>query len=102
MEIQRDTKNGKLWLSQKTYISHVLEKFNMSSAKPVSTSLTSHFAWSAKQCPFSLDDCAKMSTTSYASAIGCLMYAMVYTGTDIAHAVGMVTVQIWVKSTGKL
>ena len=56
IEIQRDRKNGKLWLSQKGYVSHILKKFNMSDAKPVSTSLASHFALSAKQCPSSFND----------------------------------------------
>ena len=34
---------------------------------------------------------AHMSKVPYASAIGSLMYAMVYTRPDIAHAVGFVS-----------
>ena len=59
----------------------------MSSVKPVSTPLAPHFALSAKQCPSSLDECAEMSTTLYACAVGCLMYAMVCTRLDLVHAV---------------
>ena len=91
MEIQRDRKVGKLWLSQKKYISHILEKLNMSSAKPVSTLLAPHFALSAKQCPSFLDECAEMSTAPYACAVGCLMYATVCMRPDLALAVGMVS-----------
>jgi hypothetical protein len=32
-----------------------------------------------------------MSRVPYASAVGCLMYAMVYTRLDIAHAVGVLS-----------
>ena len=43
MEIRRDKKARKLWLSQKNYIRKVLEKFSMLDAKPVSTPLVNHF-----------------------------------------------------------
>ena len=39
MEIIRDRKAGKLYLSQKGYIEKVLHRFNMHNAKPVSTPL---------------------------------------------------------------
>jgi hypothetical protein len=32
-----------------------------------------------------------MSKVSYASAVGCLMYAMVYTRPDLAHAVSTIS-----------
>uniref|UniRef100_A0A2N9HS85 Integrase catalytic domain-containing protein n=1 Tax=Fagus sylvatica TaxID=28930 RepID=A0A2N9HS85_FAGSY len=59
MQILRDRKAKKLWLSQEKYVERVLERFNMKHAKPVSTSL----------------------------GVGSLMYAMVCTRPDIAHAV---------------
>ena len=34
MDIRKDRKDGKPWLSQKEYISKVLEKFNMQIVKP--------------------------------------------------------------------
>ena len=33
MKISRDKKNGKLWISQESYINKVLEQFNMSKEK---------------------------------------------------------------------
>ena len=51
MEIRREGKAGKLWLSQRKYISKVLEKFNMQNVKPMSTPLACHFSLSARQCP---------------------------------------------------
>ena len=43
MEIRRDRKARKLWLSQKNYIKKVVEKFSMLDAKHVSTPLANHF-----------------------------------------------------------
>ena len=91
MRILRDRKNKKLWLSQEKYIEKVLERFNMGSSKPVSTPLAGHFKLSSKQCPTSEKDKEDMKKVPYASAVGSLMYAMVCTRPDIAHAVGLVS-----------
>nr|KYP66486.1 Retrovirus-related Pol polyprotein from transposon TNT 1-94 [Cajanus cajan] len=88
MDIIRDRKAGKLWLSQERYIERVLERFNMKNAKPVITPLVGHFKLSKKSCPTIRE---KMSTIPYSSAVGSLMYAMVCTRPDIAHAVGVVS-----------
>ena len=91
MKISRDRKNGKLWLSQESYIEKVLERFNMSKAKAVCSPLAGHFKLSSKQCPTSEKDMKEMGKVPYASAVGSLMYAMVCTRSDIAHAVGVVS-----------
>ena len=70
---------------------HVLERFNMKSAKPVSTSLASHFKLSKKSCPTTDEEKKEMAIVPYFSTIGSLMYAMVYTQLDITHAVGVVS-----------
>ena len=51
MQISRDRQNRKLWLSQETYIEKVLERFNMSKAKAVSSPFASHLKLSLEQCP---------------------------------------------------
>jgi len=43
MEIHKDRKSRQLWLSQQGYVERVLDKFNMSNAKLVSTQLGKHF-----------------------------------------------------------
>ena len=91
MEIQRDRKAGKLYLSQRRYIEKVLEKFGMQNSKPVSTPLASHFRLSAIQSPQSEIEEAAMSSVPYSSAVGSLMYAMVCTRPDIAQAVSVVS-----------
>ncbi|RVW87666.1 Retrovirus-related Pol polyprotein from transposon TNT 1-94 [Vitis vinifera] len=65
--------------------------FNMNEAKPVSTPLGSHFKLSKEQSPKTEEERDHMSKVPYASAIGSLMYAMVCTRPDIAHAVGVVS-----------
>lgn len=91
MEINRDRKARKLWVSQKNYLKKVLERFSMSDAKSVATPLANHFRSSNNQCPKSEEDVAEMSKVPYASAVGCLMYAMMCTRPDLAHAVSEVS-----------
>uniref|UniRef100_A0A2N9HLM6 Integrase catalytic domain-containing protein n=1 Tax=Fagus sylvatica TaxID=28930 RepID=A0A2N9HLM6_FAGSY len=91
MQILRDKKAKKLWLSQEKYVERILERFNMKHAKPVSTPLGGHFKLSKKSCPSSNKEKENMASIPYSSAVGSLMYAMVCTRPDIAHAVGVVS-----------
>ncbi|GKV15591.1 hypothetical protein SLEP1_g26368 [Rubroshorea leprosula] len=91
MAITRDRKAGKLWLSQEKYVERLLERFNMKHAKPVSTPLANHFKLSKRSCPTTKEEKEKMSPIPYSSIVGSLMYAMVYTRLDIAHAVCVVS-----------
>ena len=68
----------------------ILIKFNMNEAKPVSTPLGSHFKLSKEHSPKTEEERDHMSKVPYALAIGSLMYVMVCTRPDIAHAVGVV------------
>ena len=91
MEIHRDRALGRLWLSQYSNVERVLERFNMDDAKPVSTHLVNHFRLSTNQCPKIDDEVKDMSKVPYASAMGCLMYAMVCIRPDLTHAVSAVS-----------
>ncbi|KAL5821663.1 hypothetical protein ACOSQ3_023545 [Xanthoceras sorbifolium] len=91
MRITRNRQNRRIWLSQERYVEKVLERFNMSKAKSVSSPLASHFKLNASQCPSSKEEKSEMSKVPYASAVGSLMYAMVCTRPDIAHVVGVVS-----------
>jgi hypothetical protein len=91
MRITRDRKNRKLTLSQGEYTEKVLERFRMQNAKPVSTPLASHFKLTKEMCPKTQEEIEYMSRVPYSSAVGSLMYAMVCTRPDIAHAVGVVS-----------
>ena len=78
-------------LSQSEYVKKVLNRFNMNEAKPVSTPLGSHFKLSKEQSPKIEEERDHISKVSYALTIGSLMYAMVCTRPDIAHAMGVVS-----------
>jgi hypothetical protein len=91
MRITRDKKNHKLTLSQGEYIEKVLERFRMQNEKPVSTPLASHFKLTKEMCPKTQEEIEYMSMVPYSSTIGILMYVMVCTRPDIAHAVGVVS-----------
>ncbi|KAL5740548.1 hypothetical protein ACOSQ2_029728 [Xanthoceras sorbifolium] len=91
MEIRRDKAAGKLYLTQKSFVEKVLERFGMKNAKPVSTPLAAHFKLSAAMSPQLDNDIEYMSHVPYSSAVGSLMYAMVCTRPDIAHAVSVVS-----------
>ncbi|KAG8502990.1 hypothetical protein CXB51_000989 [Gossypium anomalum] len=87
MEILRYRKASKLYLSQKGYIEKVICRFNMQSAKPVSTPLAAHFRLSSALSPQSDDEIEYMSHVPYSSAVGSLMYAMVCSRPDLSYAV---------------
>ena len=55
------------------------------------SSLGSHLKLSSKQNPSSEKEKKEMRKVPYASAMGSLVYAMVCTRPDIAHAVGVVS-----------
>uniref|UniRef100_A0A2N9H753 Reverse transcriptase Ty1/copia-type domain-containing protein n=1 Tax=Fagus sylvatica TaxID=28930 RepID=A0A2N9H753_FAGSY len=65
----------------------------MLDAKPVSTPLVNHFRLSSNQCPKNAEEIEDMTRVPYASAVGCLMYAMVCTRPDLAHAVSTISRQ---------
>ncbi|KAG8477717.1 hypothetical protein CXB51_027597 [Gossypium anomalum] len=87
MEILGDRKTSKLYLSQTAYIEKVLCRFNMQSAKPVSTPLAAHFRLSSALSLQSDDEIEYMSHVPYSSAVGSLMYAMVCSRPDLSYAV---------------
>ena len=91
MRITRDKKNRKLTLSQGEYIEKVLRRFRMQNSKPVNTPFSIHFKLSKEMCPKTQEEIEYMSKVSYWSPIGSLMYAMVCTRPDIAHAMGFVS-----------
>lgn len=91
MSIIRDRSEGTLKLSQEKYIEKLLQKFSVQDAKTRSTPLATHFNLTKKQSPKMDEGKKDMAKVPYASAVGSLMYAMVCTRPDIAHAVGVVS-----------
>eukprot|EP00253_Pinus_taeda_P031942 PITA_31942 len=91
MEIKRDRAKRQLWLNQRKYVETILQRFNMQDSKPMKVSIPVGVRLSAEQCPKTQEEEEDMSRVPYASAVGSLMYAMVCTRPDIAHAVGVLS-----------
>ena len=82
MEITRDHQAGTITLSQRQYILRILEKQQMTDAKPVATPIDPNVTLLKRtKAP---DTCASLL---YATAIGSLMYAAIGTRLDISFAV---------------
>ena len=68
--------------------------------KPVSTPLAFHFKLSTQLSPLTDAGQEYMLQVPYSNAVGCLMYAMVYTRLDISHAIGIVSMYMHNPSKG--
>src|SRR5256886_15915939 len=91
VKILRDRSRRALGLSQETYVCKVLERFNMSKAKPIDTSVIKNHGLNLKDCTKTPASKAKMASVPYASAIGSLMYAMMCTRPNLAYVVGLLS-----------
>ena len=76
-------------MSQKTYISKVLERFNMKDCGSTIVPIQKGDKFSLSQCPQNELERGPMKDIPYASLVGSLMYAQVCTRPDISFAVGM-------------
>ena len=91
VKIKRDRASKKLWLSQQKYVEGILKRFNMQDCKLVKVPILVGTKLYVHQCPKSEEEIEYMDHVPYASAVGCLMYAMVYTRPNITHAVGVLS-----------
>jgi len=69
----------------------LLSRFNVRNAKTRNTPLGTHLRFSKRQSSQTEEEESHMSKVPYASAVGSLMYAMVCTRPDIAHAMEVVS-----------
>nr|GEY94531.1 retrovirus-related Pol polyprotein from transposon TNT 1-94 [Tanacetum cinerariifolium] len=69
MQIHRDRVSRRIWLSQKSCVKKVLQRFNMQDCKPISTPFPTDVKLSSKMSPSSEKERIKMSRVPYASAV---------------------------------
>ena len=69
MHIVQDTTKSLLWLSQEKYVTKVLQKFSMSDAKPVGSTLSTNCKLSGKITPKTKADKSEIMKIPYASAV---------------------------------
>ena len=86
-----DCKNMILGLSQAGYIDKVLERFSMKNSKRGLLPFKHGLPLSDDQRPKTLEEENMMRQIPYASVVGFLMYAMLWTRPDICYSVGIVS-----------
>jgi hypothetical protein len=91
INVIRDRPNRLIRLSQRQYALDILEKYNMSDCKPVSTPLDPGCKLSHSMCPKTPHEIEDMKGVPYRNVVGSLMYLMVCTRPDIADSVGIVS-----------
>ena len=89
IKIYRDRSRKMIGLSRITYIDKVLERFNMDNDKKGFNPMQSGIHLSKAQSPVSRGDQDRMSRVSYASTIGSIMYAMIFTQPNVSYALSM-------------
>ena len=80
-----------LGLSQKAYLNTILKRFSMEICKPVKVPILREAKLSEEMCAKTPEEKEKMSNIPYSSALGSLMYAMLFTRPDLCHAVGLLS-----------
>ena len=89
MEIKRGRAKRKLWLNQRKYFETILQRFNMQDSKLTNVPIPVGVNLSIEKCPKTQEEEEEMSFIPYESAGNNLMYAMVCTRPNIAHAMGV-------------
>jgi hypothetical protein len=80
----KDRKSNKLHLSQEKYIKKILYKFKIDETREVSCPLAAHFKLRNEQYHSTKKMEKEIQNFHYASTVGSLMYAMIYTRPNIA------------------
>ncbi|CAI5483670.1 unnamed protein product [Closterium sp. Yama58-4] len=86
MEIRRDRAARTISLSQSFYIQSILQRFEMSQAKPVSTPLPANHQLTAPAVP-----APSSELRPYPELVGSLMYAMMCTRPDLAYPLSVLS-----------
>ena len=91
VEILRGRNKGTLGLSQRNYLKFVLKRFSMENCKPALVPMAVGIKLIEGMCPKTLEEKKRMEETPYASALGSLMYAMLFTRPDLCYTVGVLS-----------
>ena len=89
IKIYRDRSKRMLGLSQGMYIDSMLKRFSMEDSKRGLMPMSHGIHLSKKQAPKTPEERDRMSKIPYASAIGSIMYGMICTRPDVAHALSV-------------
>jgi hypothetical protein len=87
IKISRNRAARTISLSQTAYIESIINRFNLTDAKSVTTPMIPGAVYSKQDTPSDPAEAAQMKAVPYREAIGSLMYASVATRPDITFAV---------------
>lgn len=87
IELKRDCEQGKIMLSQRSYIDALVQCFEFEDTKPISIPMDPSIHLISDQSPNLTTEIACISKIPYQEAVGTLMYAALGTWPDIAYAV---------------
>jgi hypothetical protein len=85
IKIYRDRSKRLIGLSQDAYINKILNQFNIQDSKKCFLAMSHGNTLSKKQCPMNPYEQERMRAIPYASAIGYIMYAMIYMRPDVSY-----------------
>ena len=91
MKMYRDRSKRFLGLSQYTYIDILLKRFSMDNSKKGYLSIGYEITLSKKDCMTTPEERERMSSVSYASAIGFIMHTMICTRLNMVYSLGVVS-----------
>ena len=89
IKIYIDRSKRLIGLGQRTYIDKVLNRFSMKNSKRGFLPMSHGISLSKTQYPMTQDERDRMSKIPYASAIGCIMYAMLCTRLDVSYVLSI-------------
>jgi hypothetical protein len=81
----------KLLLNKRKYVETILQRFNMQECKLVRVPIPVGVNLYVDQCPKTWEEEEDMSCVPYLNSFGSLMYGMVCTRIEIAHAMGVLS-----------
>lgn len=91
MEIKRERTNGKLFLTQESYIEKIVKRFSLNEFKLVNLPLSACVKLSTDHSPKADDEFNRMANISYANVVSFVMYVMVCSKPDIAFIVSVLS-----------
>ena len=90
-EIKRNRESRTISINEHVYIDSMVEKFRLTSAKPVSTPMEPNAQFTTQQSPSTLNQTARMQGVPYSEAIGSILWPAVVSHPDVAYAVGILS-----------
>ena len=88
-KIKRDRKAKTVSINQWAYIESMVEKFQLTNAKAVSTPMNPNTHFSVQQCLSTINQMSKMKGVPYSEALGLVLWPTIVSRLDTAYAVGI-------------